>query len=195
MAGDITELLQAHGAGGRQALSRLVPLVYEDLRRIARAQMRRGARGATLDTGALVHEAYVKLVDQRRATWNDRRHFFAVASLAMRQVVVDHARSRGRRKRGGGELPVTLDDAPETTARDLDQVLAVDEALTRLEAVDPRLVRIVECRYFAGLNEQETADALEISLRTVQREWFKARAWLRSELGAGPDAPAPKTPS
>lgn len=193
MAGDITELLQAHGAGGRQALSRLVPLVYDDLRRIARAQMRRTARGATLDTGALVHEAYVKLVDQRRATWNDRRHFFAVASLAMRQVVVDHARSRGRRKRGGGELPVTLDDAPETAARDLDQVLAVDEALTRLEAVDPRLVRIVECRYFAGLSEQETADALDIALRTVQREWFKARAWLRSELGSGSDGPGPES--
>lgn len=195
MAGDITELLQAHGAGGRQALSRLVPMVYDDLRRIARAQMRRTARGATLDTGALVHEAYVKLVDQRRATWNDRRHFFAVAALAMRQVVVDHARSRGRRKRGGGELPVTLDDAPDGVARDLDQVLAVDEALTRLEAVDPRLVRIVECRYFAGLSEQETADALEISLRTVQREWFKARAWLRSELGSGSEASGPGTPS
>jgi RNA polymerase sigma factor (TIGR02999 family) len=186
MAGDITELLQAHGAAGRQALSQLVPLVYDDLRRIARAQMRRAARGATLDTGALVHEAYVKLVDQQRATWNDRRHFFAVAALAMRQVVVDRARHRGRRKRGGGELPVTLDDAPDARPQDVDQVLAVDQALTRLEAIDPRLVRIVECRYFAGLTEQETADALEMSVRTVQREWFKARAWLRADLsGSG----------
>lgn len=175
-------MLQAHGSGAQGALSELVPLVYDDLRRLARAQMRRTARGATLDTGALVHEAYVKLVDQRRATWNDRRHFFAVAALAMRQVAVDHARRRGRRKRGGGERASTLEDGMAVAWRDLDQVLALDEALTRLEALDPRMVRIVECRYFAGLSEEETAEALEISVRTVQREWFKARASLRAAL-------------
>ena len=188
MTGDITELLRVHAEGGAQALSRLVPLVYDDLRRIARAQMRRATPGATLDTVALVHEAYVKLVDQRRASWNDRRHFFAVAALAMRQIVVDRARHRTRQKRGGGEIHVTLDDAFGEAGRDLDQVLAVDQALTRLEAIDPRLVRIVECRYFAGLSEQETADTLEMSLRSVQREWFKARAWLRAELAAAPGA-------
>lgn len=192
MAGDITELLQAHRGGGH-ALSQLVPLVYDDLRRIARAQMRRATRGASLDTGALVHEAYVKLVDQRRATWNDRRHFFAVAALAMRQIVVDRARHRGRRKRGGGELPVTLLDAPESSPQDMDQILAIDQALSRLEAIDPRMVRIVECRYFAGLSEQETADALDTSTRTVQREWFKARAWLRAQLKpAGATSPEPE---
>lgn len=185
MAGDITELLQTHRGSGAGALSQLVPLVYEDLRRIARAQMRRTARGASLDTGALVHEAYVKLVDQRRADWNDRRHFFAVAALAMRQIVVDHARHKGRRKRGGGEAPITLLDAPDGKPQDLDQILAVDQALRRLEEVDARLVRVVECRYFAGLSEQETADALDMSVRTVQREWFKARAWLREQLEGG----------
>ena len=183
MRGDITELLQARGTGGGAALSQLVPLVYDDLRRIARAQMRRTGRGGTLDTGALVHEAYVKLVDQRRATWNDRRHVFAVAALAMRQVVVDHARKRTRLKRGGGDRPATLDEGMAVTWRDLDQVLAVDQALTRLEALDPRMVRIVECRYFAGLNEEETAEALDISVRTVQREWLKARAALREAIG------------
>ena len=111
MTGDITELLRVHAEGGAQALSRLVPLVYDDLRRIARAQMRRATPGATLDTVALVHEAYVKLVDQRRASFNDRRHFFAVAALAMRQIVVDRARHRTRQKRGGGDMHVTLDDA------------------------------------------------------------------------------------
>ena len=188
MTGDITELLRVHAEGGAQALSRLVPLVYDDLRRIARAQMRRATPGATLDTVALVHEAYVKLVDQRRASFNDRRHFFAVAALAMRQIVVDRARHRTRQKRGGGDMHVTLDDAFGAAGRDLDQVLAIDQALTRLEALDPRLVRIVECRYFAGLSEPETAETLEMSLRTVQREWFKARAWLRAELAAPPKA-------
>jgi RNA polymerase sigma factor (TIGR02999 family) len=191
MAGDITELLQAHRGRGPGALSQLVPLVYEDLRRIARAQMRRTARGASLDTGALVHEAYVKLVDQRRATWNDRRHFFAVAALAMRQIVVDHARQRGRRKRGGGEHPVTLLDAPDGKPQDLDRILAIDQALKRLEEIDARMVRVVECRYFAGLNEQETADALDTSVRTVQREWFKARAWLREQLATDAGSAGP----
>ncbi|HET9264720.1 MAG TPA: sigma-70 family RNA polymerase sigma factor [Vicinamibacterales bacterium] len=191
MPGDITQLLQAHRGSGPEALSDLVPLVYEDLKRLARSQMRRTTRGASLDTGALVHEAYVKLIDQRRATWNDRRHFFAVAALAMRQIVVDRARHHGRRKRGGGELPVTLLEAPEARPHDLDQILAIDQALKRLEEIDPRMVRVVECRYFAGLNEQETADALDSSVRTVQREWFKARAWLRAHLEPGTRPPEP----
>ncbi len=123
MGGDITELLQARRGRGH-ALSPLVPLVYDELERIARAQMRRAVRGGSLNTGALVHEAYVKLV--RRATWNDRRQFFAVAALAMRQIVVDRAR-------GGGELPVTLLDAPESSPQDMDQILAIDQALSRLE--------------------------------------------------------------
>ncbi len=185
MPGDITELLIAHGGGAKGALSELVPLVYNDLRRIARGQMRGQRRGASLDTGALVHEAYVKLVDQQKAGWNDRRHFFAVAAMAMRQIVVDHARRRSRQKRGGGEAAVTLDDPMDPAGRSLEDVLALDQALERLSEMDPRLVRVVECRYFAGLSEQETAEALDVSVRTVQREWFKARAWLRSQLETG----------
>ena len=183
--GDITELLIAHGGGAKGALSKLVPLVYNDLRRIARGQMRGQGRGASLDTGALVHEAYVKLVDQQKAGWNDRRHFFAVAAMAMRQIVVDHARRRSRQKRGGGEAAVTLDDPMDPAGRSLEDVLALDQALERLSEIDQRLVRVVECRYFAGLSEQETAEALDVSVRTVQREWFKARAWLRSQLETG----------
>jgi RNA polymerase sigma factor (TIGR02999 family) len=182
MPGDVTELLIAHGAGAADALSRLVPLVYDDLRRIARAQLRGRRPGASLDTGGLVHEAYVRLIDQKRAGWNDRRHFFAVAAMAMRQIAVDRARRRTRMKRGGGGQPVTFDDAADPATRDLELVLALDQALRQLEATDPRLVRVVECRYFAGLNEQETADALDTSVRTIQREWFKARAWLRARL-------------
>lgn len=184
MAGDITELLMAHRDGHPGALSNLMPAVYADLRRIARAQLRGQRPGGTLDTGALVHEAYLRLVDQQRAGWNDRRHFFAVAAMAMRQLAVDHARARTRQKRGGGERAVTLTDAADPLGRDIELVLALDAALGRLAATDPRLVQVVECRYFAGLSEQETADALEISVRTVQREWYKARAWLRQHLGS-----------
>lgn len=179
---DVTELLAAHAKGIPDALERLVPLVYADLRRMARAQVRSQRPGATLDTGALVHEAYVRLVDERRAEWRDRRHFFAVASIAMRQIVIDHARRRTSAKRGGGEHVTALDDAADPIARDAEQLLDLDRALTALHDVDPRAVRIVECRYFGGLSEQETADALGVSLRTVQREWLKARAWLRGAL-------------
>jgi RNA polymerase sigma factor (TIGR02999 family) len=187
MPGDITELLLAQRDGQAGALSKLMPAVYGDLRRIARAQMRGRRPGATLDTGALVHEAYLRLVDQQRVAWNDRRHFFAVAAMAMRQIAVDHARARARQKRGGGAAPATLTDALDPLGADLDLVIAIDEALRTLEATDARLVRVVECRYFAGLSEQETAEALETSVRTVQREWYKARAWLRQHLApAGP---------
>lgn len=184
MAGDVTQLLLAHRDGHPAALERLVPLVYSDLRRMARAQMRGRAPGTTLETGVLVHEAYVRLVDQRRASWQDRRHFYAVAALAMRQIVIDHARRRGRVKRGGAWQATTLNEAADPVARDAEQLLDLDRALRKLESIDPRLVRIVECRYFAGLSEQETAETLELSVRTVQREWFKARAWLRAELTA-----------
>ena len=182
MSGDVTQLLIAHRAGESGALERLVPLVYADLRRLARMQMRGRRAGVTLDTGALVHEAYARLVEQERAAWQNRGHFFAVSAIAMRQIVVDHARARLRKKRGGGDAHVTLEDAADPSARNLDLALAVDQALTRLGQSDPRRVQVVECRYFAGLSEQETADALGLSVRTVQREWFKARAWLRETL-------------
>lgn len=188
MPGDITELLVAHAKGETGALQQLVPLVYADLRRMARAQMRGRSPGATLDTGALVHEAYVRLVDQRRAEWQNRRHFYAVASMAMRQIVIDHARRRTRLKRGGKQQATTIDDLSDPVARDAEQLLDLDRALEQLEQVAPRAVRVVECRYFGGLSEQETAESLGLSLRTVQREWLKARATLRASL-AGQQVP------
>jgi RNA polymerase sigma factor (TIGR02999 family) len=179
---DVTDLLIAHGAGDSAALDRLVPLVYEDLRRIARLQLRRRRATDTLDTAALVHEAYVRLVDQSRASWRDRGHFFAVSAIAMRQIVVDHARRRARLKRGGDQAIVPLDDVNEPGTREAAHVLEIDFALRKLTAVDPDLARVIECRYFAGLTEGETAEALGVSVRTAQRQWFKARAWLRAEL-------------
>jgi RNA polymerase sigma factor (TIGR02999 family) len=182
VATNVTELLIAHRDGNPGAFDRLVPLVYEDLRRIARAQLRRGRPGDTLDTGALVNEAYLRLVDQERATWRDRGHFFAVSAIAMRQIVVDHARRRGRLKRGGDLAILPLDEVHEPGTREAAHVLEIDLALQKLASIDDRLARVVECRYFAGLTEEETAEALGVSVRTAQREWFKARAWLRNEL-------------
>jgi RNA polymerase sigma factor (TIGR02999 family) len=184
VANDVTELLIAHRDGNPAAFDRLVPLVYDDLRRLARIQLRRVRGGDTLDTGALVNEAYLRLVDQSRASWRDRGHFFAVSAIAMRQIVVDHARRRGRLKRGGDRAVVPLDEVNEPGARLADHVLEIDLALKKLAGENERLARVVECRYFAGLTEEETAAALGVSVRTAQREWFKARAWLRAELGA-----------
>ena len=182
LSSTITQLLQAHGAGDRDAVNRLVPLLYQDLRRIARIQLRRRAGQDSLDTGGLVHEAYLRLVDQSQAEWRDLGHFLAVAAIAMRQIAVDHVRRRLRVKRGGAEAAVPLDSG-HAARDDWERILAVDLALQKLDAADPRLARVVECRYFAGLSEDETAEALGVSLRTAQREWYKARAWLRAELG------------
>lgn len=185
MQTDITALLVAHGDGQADALDRLVPLVYQDLRRMARGHLRRRRPDDTLNTTGLVHEVYVRLVDQSRATWRDRGHFFAVSAIAMRQIVVDHARRRARLKRGGDQVLVPLEDAADPAEREAEQVMAIDQALGKLAAIDPRLARVVECRFFAGLSEEETAAALQVSVRTAQREWFKARAWLRDALGGG----------
>lgn len=181
---NITELLAGLGQGDRDALNRLIPLVYQDLRRVARGQLRRRRPGESLDTTGLVHEAYVRLADQTRQVWTDRGHFFAVSAMAMRQIVVDHARRRARLKRGGDQAVVPFEDAADPAARDADRVLEIDRALHRLAAIDPRLAQVVECRFFAGLNEDETATAMNVSVRTAQREWFKARAWLRGALGS-----------
>jgi RNA polymerase sigma factor (TIGR02999 family) len=180
---DITSLLQAHGQGEPGALDRLVPLVYADLRRLARGQLRRQRPGGSLDTAGLVNEAYLRLIDQSRASFNDRGHFFAVSATAMRHIVVDHARRRSSQKRGGGRVLVSLDDAGEPAAREAARLIEIDAALDKLARLQPRLARVVECRFFAGLTEEETAAALGVSLRTAQREWLKARAWLRAELG------------
>lgn len=192
--GEITELLQQHGQGTPGAFDRLVPLVYNDLRRLARTQRRRGQPGQTLDTTGLVHEAYLKLVDHRRATWRDRGHFLAVSAIAMRQILVDHARARTRAKRGGQAHQTSLADHHAAVEHDAVRLLAIDEALSRLGAIDARLAHIVECRYFAGLSEQETAEALGVSLRTAQRDWLKARAWLREALAPFSPPASPERP-
>lgn len=182
VAVDITELLHAHGAGRGEALNQLLPLVYNDLRRVARGQLARRRPGDTLNTTGLVHDAYLRLVDQSRATYRDRGHFFAVSAIAMRQIVVDYARRRRRQKRGGDMVRVPFDDAVDAVSVAADHALEINDALDRLAAHDQRLARVVECRFFAGLSEEDTAEALGLSLRTTQREWFKARAWLRAEL-------------
>jgi RNA polymerase sigma factor (TIGR02999 family) len=178
----ITELLQRHRSGDRDAFDRLVGLVYHQLRQTARRQVARGWAGRTLDTTALVHEAYLVLVGETAVDWQDRQHFFAITARVMRRILVDHARYRGALKRGGGRPAVDLDRVLVSTDDQLELVLIVDEAVTALEAFNPRLARVVECRYFAGLSEEETASALGTSLRTVQRDWMRARAWLLEEL-------------
>lgn len=179
--GDVTELLLAYRDGDREAFDRLVPLVYDDLHRIARRHMRR-VGGGTIGTTGLVHEAYLKMVDQGRVDWQDRGHFLAVSAHAMRQVLVDYARKRNAAKRGGGAAVVTLEEDRIAVEDQVADVLALDQALERLAEHDERLARTVECRVFGGLSEQETADALGVSLRTAQRDWRRARAWLKTSL-------------
>jgi RNA polymerase sigma factor (TIGR02999 family) len=183
----ITEALYALRNGAPDAMDRLVPLVYEQLRRIAHLQLRAEPVGHTFSTTALVHEAYLKLVDQTRADWQDRGHFFAVASGAMRRILVDYARRYRAARRGGGDdgapaRPVSLDDAEIALAERADALVALDEALERLGEFDERQARVVECRFFGGLTEEETAAALGVSQRTVAREWVTARGWLYQEL-------------
>lgn len=181
--GHVTLLLRELREGKRDAFDRLVPLVYEELRRLARGQLRRSPPNHTLDTTALVHEAYLKMAGQQGLALEDRQHFLAVTAHAMRQVLVDFARSRLAAKRGGGEKRVTLDEDSASLVTEAERVIDVDRALEKLRARNERLARVVECRYFAGLSEEETAEALGVSLRTAQRDWMRARAWLREALG------------
>ncbi len=180
--GVITRLLHAHRAGDRGAFDELVPLVHDELKRMARQQLRRVPPGATLDTVGLINEAYLELVGDVRVDWQDRAHFFGVVAQAMRWIVVDHARRAGAEKRGGGAIVVDLDSAIVGFAEPAATVLAVDRALEQLESFNPRLARLVECRFFAGMSEEEIAEALGTSLRTVQRDWTRARAWLQRAL-------------
>jgi len=181
--GEITSLLHQHLAGDGDAFDRLVPLVYGRLRELARRQLRRQSRGETLDTTALVHEAYLQLVDETGVSWQDRTHFYAITARAMRRIIVDHVRQRLAIKRGGGQPALALDEDLAGGARpETELVIAVDRALEGMSAFNERLTRLVECRFFAGMTEEETAEALGISLRTVQRDWIRAQAWLRREL-------------
>jgi RNA polymerase sigma factor (TIGR02999 family) len=170
--------LQTH----RDSLDRLMPAVYEQLRAIARRQLALREHGATLSTTGLVHEAYLKLADHSRIAWKDRGHFFAVASVAMRHVLVDRARARLAQKRDGGLWRVTLDDEFIAGDGQPEALLELHDAIDRLAAVEPRLASVVECRFFGGLSEPETAEALGITTRTVQRDWAKARMLLRQAL-------------
>jgi len=180
--GDITRLLNKLAEGDQQAAAELIPLVYNELRRLAVRRLRRERADHTLQATALVNEAYMKLAAQRGARWQNRAQFFAVASRAMRRILVDYARTQQRAKRGGKQLRVTLEDACVVSPRISEEILAVDESLARLEKLDPRQARIVELRYFTGLTTEEAAEALGVSGKTVVREWNVARAWLYADL-------------
>jgi RNA polymerase sigma-70 factor, ECF subfamily len=184
---DITRLLREWQAGDRAALDALIPIVYDELHVIASRHMAREWRAGTLETTALVNEAYLKLVDQRKVDWQSRAHFFAIAAQVMRRILVDHARRKLRGKRGAGAvMPVvtTSIQVPEAAA-DLVDVLAVDRALSQLEGLDPDQARVVELRFFAGLTVEETASVVGVSPATVKREWAVAKAWLYRALTAG----------
>lgn len=185
-AGEVTQLLRAYAAGDRSAFDRMVPLVYDELRRLARWHLRR-TPGRSLDTTGLVHEAYLKLAASPDLELHDRSHLMAVSARAMRQVIVSRARARYAAKRGGGDVAATLDEERVGRRPEAEFMLDLDRALDRLAARDERLARVFELRYFAGFSEEETAQAMEVSLRTAQRSWLRARAWLRAELEGGPD--------
>jgi len=203
--GEVTRLLEEASRGNKAAFDRVIPLVYDELRRVARNRLSVEPSGHTLDTTALVHEAYLKLVGQSRVDWQGRPHFFAVASEAMRRVLVDHARRRSAQKRGDGQLVARLDEAEDRPGLEwfspaqADELLALDDALDRLAAFNPSGASVVQHRFFGGLSCQEVARLTGSSERTVQRTWSVAKAWLRQELvghrsdgassllGSGPD--------
>jgi RNA polymerase sigma factor (TIGR02999 family) len=183
--GQVTEILRQSAAGDRQSLDRIFPLVYHELRRLARRQLAGQPAGRTLTTTVLIHEAYLRLVDQRDARFEDRAHFYAYASRVMRTVLVDAARARAARKRGGDWVPVAFDERDLPVDVQADLVLAVDQALTRLAADDERLARLVECRFFGGMTDEDVAKALGVTDRTIRRDWIKARTWLHAQLADG----------
>jgi RNA polymerase sigma factor (TIGR02999 family) len=182
---DVTLLLRQWSEGDEEALNRLVPLMYAELRRLAHHRLRGEPANRSLNTTGLVHDAYVKLVDVRRARFRDRSHFLAMASRVMRRLLIDQARARRAAKRGGGAEAGELDDALLISKPQAEALAALDEALQRLEAMDPRQGQIVEHRYFGGLSLEETAEAVGVSLATVKRELRFAHAWLAAALGAG----------
>ena len=182
---DVTSLLKQFTQGDKEAAEKLIPLVYDELKRLARSYMRREAPDHTLQTTALVHEAYLKLVGQRSANWQSRSHFFGIAAQLMRRILIDHARGQLREKRGGGKaiLPLKADLAfsPEQS----EELMRLDEALDRLSVLDPRQGKVVELRFFGGLSVEETSGFLGVSPKTVKRDWVVAKAWLHAELRRG----------
>ena len=183
---DVTALLLRWRQGDRAALDQLIPLVYRELRRVASARLHRERERGVLQTTALVHETYLRFVDLHRLTFENRTHFFAVAARLMRQILVDHARRAQAEKRGGGITIVGIDDVSPAVAPDTVDVLALDQALDALASMEERLCRVVELRFFAGLTIDETAEALEVSTATVERDWVVAKAWLFDRLTSEP---------
>ena len=179
---EITQLLAEWRDGNQQALDELYPLVYDELHRLARRYMSRERKGHTLQTTALINEAYVRLVDQRNVHWANRSHFFAISAQIMRRILIDHARRNAYAKRGGGARQVSLDETATVLRDNLSEFLRLDEALKSLAEFDPRRSQVVELKYFGGLNNDEIAGVLKISKNTVIRDWNMARAWLHSEL-------------
>jgi RNA polymerase sigma-70 factor (ECF subfamily) len=183
-SGPVTALLAQLKKGNQEAASKLIPLVYKELHRLARAYMRRERFDHTLQPTALVHEAYIKLVQQPSIDWQSRAHFFGIAAQVMRRILVDHARGHLREKRGGGQRAVPIDEALAFAPEQSGELLKLDEALERLTKLDPRQGKIVELRFFGGLTVEQTADLLGISPKTVKRDWSMAKAWLHGELKA-----------
>jgi RNA polymerase sigma factor (TIGR02999 family) len=189
---EVTRLLQAWGAGDDSARDRLIPLVYAQLRRLARRSMRRERSGHTLQTTAVVNEAYLRLVDQRNVRWQNRAHFFAIAAQMMRRILVDYARRRRYAKREGELRKEPLEEAALLSTERAAEMVALDEALTSLAALNARQSRVVELRYFGGMTVEETAEAMDLSVDMVKRDWALARAWLYRQL-AGEDRSNPRT--
>jgi RNA polymerase sigma-70 factor (ECF subfamily) len=180
----VTELLCELSGGNRAVVDELTPLIYQELKRIAGRQLRNERPGHTLQATALVHEAYLKLVDQRDVSWQNRAHFFGIASQIMRRILMDYAKSAQREKRGGGMHKTSLDEALVVAEDRSSDLVQIDQALSRLEALDSRQAKVVELRFFGGLNVEETAEAMGISTPTVKREWAMAKAWLHRELAS-----------
>ncbi len=181
-ANEVTQLLQGWRQGDRKALDALLPLVYNELRRLAHFQLRRERLDHTLQSAALVHEAYLRLIGSDPPEWESRTHFFAIAAQLMRQILVDYARRRDAVKRGGSICKVSIDEVAATPRRTEVDVVALDDALQALEKIDPRQSRVVELRFFAGLSLEEISEALDMGTATVQRDWTAARAWLHREM-------------
>jgi RNA polymerase sigma factor (TIGR02999 family) len=182
MPREVTALIRDLRAGEAGVVDHVFPVVYDELRAIAHRHLIRERSGHTLSTTALVHEAYERLVDQTRVEWQDRAHFCAVAAQAMRRILIDYARRRQAKKRGGKQQPLSLDEVRVGVDEQATMLLSLDQALTRLAALNDRLARVVELRFFGGLTEEEAAEVLGVSTRTVRRDWVKAKAWLFKEL-------------